>query len=507
MLDMDLIFYLTLALFILLFGTLDNNIDYDFWARLIVGKNFFQTGTLFDFDFQSWGSTHKFIDHEWGSSLIFYLIQNHFGDIGIYFFKSIIIFLTIFTITRIIRLENKKASFHFLFFFFALQAITYNIFSTIRCQTFSFLFFAIYLYILKKASCEKNYKILWCIPILNIIWTNLHGGFVVGIIITLIYAIGEYLNKKEYKPYIITFALTLLTSLINPYGLEYISFIISALSLNRTYITEWQSLFFSKYYQHILFKYELFFIISIATFIIVFLKNVKQKNLIKHFREIDKTKYLIIIFALLISLKSIRFHVFFVYTVIAFCYNDFYNIFNKKLPINIDNAKEIILFILILISTTSHIIDYKFINIVKPSEYPIFCTEFIKINNLKGNVFTIFHTGSYVSYKLYPNNQIFMDGRYEEVYDIDLINQMAKVFLAKDYNNFFEKNHTDILIIDNSYPIYEKLKKDSNWFLAYEDKNFSVFLPIQKKNKNFILPEKDLNYYNKTKFETSINWL
>ena len=504
---MDLIFYLTLGLFVLLFGTLDNNIDFDFWARLTVGKNFFQTGELFNNDFQSWGTTHTFIDHEWGSSLIFYLIQNHLGDIGIFFFKSAIIFLTLYTITKIIRLENKKAPLNFLFFFFAIQSVSYNIFSTVRCQTFSFLFFAIYLYILKKTSLEKNYKILWCLPILNIIWANLHGGFALGLIVILIYAIGEYLNKKPSKPYIIAFAFSCLTTLINPYGIEYITFIISALSLNRTYITEWQSVFFSKIYKHTLLKYELYFYPVILIFLYSIIKNIKSEGIKNFYKKIDKSKYLIIIFTLIISLKSMRFHVFFIYAILSYCYLDFYNIFNKKLPDKINKLKEIILFILILISTLSHLLEYKFINIVKPSQYPIYCVEFIKINSLKGNILTNFHTGSYVSYKLYPDNQIFMDGRYEEVYDTDLINEIANVFLAKNYQNFFRKYHTDILIIDKFYPIYNVLKKDTNWFLAFEDEHFSIFLPVKQKNLKFKLPNKNLDYYNKTKFETNINWL
>ena len=89
---MNLIFYITLALFVALFGALYNDIDYDFFARLIVGKSYFQTGTLFSNDFYSYGTTHEFIDHEWGSSLIFYLIQNYLGDVGLYLFKTIIIF-------------------------------------------------------------------------------------------------------------------------------------------------------------------------------------------------------------------------------------------------------------------------------------------------------------------------------------------------------------------------------------------------------------------------------
>ena len=81
---MDFIFYVLLLFQIIILGSFGNQIDYDFWARLIVGKSFFQTGTLFNNDFYSYGTTHKFIDHEWGSSLIFYLIQDNFGDIGLF---------------------------------------------------------------------------------------------------------------------------------------------------------------------------------------------------------------------------------------------------------------------------------------------------------------------------------------------------------------------------------------------------------------------------------------
>ena len=43
------------------------------------------------------------------------------------------------------------------------------------------------------------------------------------------------------------------------------------------------------------------------------------------------------------------------------------------------------------------------------------------------------------TYKLYPNNLVFMDGRYEEVYDNNLINEMGNFFLAKEPEKFLKK--------------------------------------------------------------------
>lgn len=502
---MDFIFYITLFLFTLLLGSINTEIDFDFFARLIVGKSYFQTGTLFNQDFYSYGTTHNFIDHEWGSSLIFYLIQNYLGDIGLFFFKSIIIFLTLFVITKAIRLGNKDIKLNFLFFFFALQSISYNIFQSIRCQTFSFLFFVLYFYILLLVRKTKNYKLLFCLPLLNIIWANLHGGFVLGLVLIALFGIGEFLNKnKIYSKYLLfIFISTCLTTLINPYGLNYLTFIFDAFKLNRIHITEWQSAFFNKNYVFSLIKFKLFFISTILIFLYSTIKNIKKFN----FENIDKTKWLTIIFIILITLKAQRCHVFFTYTILIFCYSDFYSIFNKKLPTIVDKTKEFLLFCLILISTIFHLIDYRFVNTLNNTDYPIYAVEFIKQNKLKGNIFTMFHTGSYVAYKLYPSNLVFMDGRYEETYDVDLINQMGDFFLGKDNEKLLKKYHHDILILDKYYPISNKLKNNKDWFLAYEDENHSLFLPIKLKNKKFIQPTKNINYYNKTKFETNINWL
>ena len=162
---------------------------------------------------------------------------------------------------------------------------------------------------------------------------------------------------------------------------------------------------------------------------------------------------------------------------------------------------------MIFISGISHLYEYKFINKVSENFYPVNSVEFIKQNNLKGNIFTNFHTASYVIYKLYPDNYIFMDGRYEETYDNSLINEMGKFFLSEDYKSFLNKYHFDILIMDKTYPkIIEILKTDSDWFLAYDEKAFCVFLPAKLKQNNFIFPKKSSLDFNREKFETKINW-
>lgn len=507
---MNFIFYLTLLAFFALFGAIDNQIDYDFWARLIVGKSFFQTGTLFNQDFYSYGTTHEFIDHEWGSSLVFYLLQDNFGDIGLYIFKTLMIFLTFFVITKIIKLDKSDAKFHFLFFFAAIQGISILIFSTIRCQIFSYFFFVFYLYILKTIKTTKNYRLFWCFPVLNVVWANLHGGFVLGLVLIAIFALGEFLNDskdKYWKLCLYTLLVTCLTTLINPYGFKYILFIFDAFALKREFIMEWHSAFFRDEIRGHHIKFITYFVCTYLMFIYSIVKNIYKNGFKNHFLKIDKTKYILIIIVSLIALKAVRCHSFFIFVILACCYNDFYKIFNKRLPLILDKIKAHILLYLIFISSFSRVYNFGFLNTVRETNYPIYAIEFLKANDIKGNVIVNFHNGSYLAYKLYPNNFVFMDGRYEEVYDVDLINDLGKIFLSMNYENLLKNYHTDAIIVENAYSLNSKILKNKNWFKAWGDSNFTLYLSKKYKNKKLVSPIKDKNYYYKTKFNTSIDWL
>ena len=287
---MIIVFYISLFLYIANISLISTNIDPDFWARIIVGKTFFQTGTLLNFDFQSFGPTRQWFDHEWGASLIFYSILDKFGDVGIITFKIVIVFVTYFILTRIILLRRKyihksikinptkEASFNIIFFILLTQSVLNVVNSTVRCHLFTFLFFVIWLYVLEKSRLENNYKILWLLPVSMIIWSNIHGGCFTGLGLLTLYIIGEYLNKKPIKPYVTTLAFSILALFVNPYGAEYVYFLFHAITLSRPNITEWQPLFSKIHFAHY-FKFKLWLMgMTILSSIILIRNYKKQQN-------------------------------------------------------------------------------------------------------------------------------------------------------------------------------------------------------------------------------------
>lgn len=525
---MIILFYISLFLYIFTMSVITNVVDFDLWARIVVGKTFFQTGELLNFDFQSFGPTRQWFDHEWGSSLVFYQILDKFGDFGLIAFKAVMIFITLFILTRIILLRRKhfeekngiraqnpftSAPFNIIFFILLTQAVLDIVFATVRCNAFTFLFFAIWLYALEKARLEGHYKLLWIIPATMIIWANMHGGCFVGLGLIFLYALGEFLNKKRFTPYIIVLALSLCAMFINPYGIKYVYFLFHAITLKRTAITEWQPIF---HQIHMLkfFKFKFWaFAVAIITGVFLVKKyrflGANLTNTVEKikalYNSLDKTKALILIVMFLMSIKTLRLIPFFAFSAAVFMYDDIYKIFNKKLSNPLNNAKEIFISILILFSFLYTIRTTPVQTSL--SGYPYVEAEYLKINNLKGNLFANFHFGSYLAYKLYPDIFIFMDGRYEESYDPDLLRRMNDIYVGANWEEEFNKQHIDYVILEKAYgTLYQRLIKSGKWRLALVSREFVLLIRSDIEIKNSKIPPKEFEHYNKDKWKTNIDW-
>lgn len=480
-----LLFYITLFLLSLAYSMTTNNYDFDLWARLIAGMGVIDGGHVLTQDFLSYTPVHTWWDHEWGAGVIFYFFLKYFGPFSLIILQALMLFGIFFTASRVIKIRTEKCPYNILFYFFALMAVMQNLNAPIRCHMFSFLFFTIFIYILEKVR-QGNNKLLYLIPIIILFWNNIHGGVVAGLGLMAMYAIGEFLNKKPFKKYLITLAVSCLVLFINPWGFDYIKFLLMANTMKRPYIIEWWGLF-SKYY---LFKHIIFKAFMLAVCIVEFLQ-LKGKT----WQKIDKVKYIVLLSTLYLAISHVKLLPFFAIASLCFVYEDLPQIKDKM-----------ICYALILISLLTFTVK-DFSIPIGMDTYPIKEVEFIKQNNLRGKILVNFGLGSYVSYKLYPNNLIFMDGRYEEVYYDYMVPLLKEFFLAyPNWHQILDNFPPDVMIIENYYPVYNKLKEGKEWKAIYEGKVFGIFIPSDNANKNFKQPTDDLNYYKNTLFDTDIKF-
>ena len=141
----------------------------------------------------------------------------------------------------------------------------------------------------------------------------------------------------------------------------------------------------------------------------------------------------------------------------ALCYNEIAGLF-LRLKIIIrkieKSAYAAILALALLIPFSSP--NYARVDL---SKFPLYEVEFLLINNLEGNIVVPFGLGSYISYKLYPDNKIFMDGRYEEVYNDKEFDVLMNYELAEEnWEDIVNNYKTDILMPRKEIDIYRVLK-------------------------------------------------
>ncbi|MDD3149796.1 MAG: hypothetical protein PHV68_03090, partial [Candidatus Gastranaerophilales bacterium] len=407
-----ILFYLTFIILILACSSILNGADWDLWARLIVGKNFFETGYLLNQDIFSYTPTKPlWIDHEWGSGVVFYFLVNKFGDLGVLFLKTLGFFGIIFLMTKIVKIQIKEQNLNIIFYLIVFAAMYTGVGATVRCQLFTFVFFVLYLFLLEKIRRGQN-QLLWLFPVIMLLWANLHGGFVAGLGLLIIYGIGEFLNKKQFKKYFLALIPTTLAVFINPYGIKYISYIFEAITMSRKNILEWQSSLTNG--EGLIFKVLL--IISIACIIINLVKNSFK------YSKTDKVKYILLFTTMYLSIAHIKHQALFAISAGCFLYEDFYwlmNIFYKKITKYISeglikaflNIKEVLIYGFIIITGVFIICQNPYQIVLSPKQYPVNSIQFLKENNIKGNLLTVFHWGSYAVWKLYPNCLLAIDGR------------------------------------------------------------------------------------------------
>jgi hypothetical protein len=60
-----------------------------------------------------------------------------------------------------------------------------------RPHLFTLLFTVVFYTILERVRENRNARLLWWLPVLTVLWTNLHGGWFLGVVLIGLYGAGE----------------------------------------------------------------------------------------------------------------------------------------------------------------------------------------------------------------------------------------------------------------------------------------------------------------------------
>jgi len=423
------------------FERLTNSIsDPDLWGYLAFGRYFWKLHSIPYQDVFSYTPTLcPWVYHEWLTGVLFFPIYQTFGPVGMQILKYLIALLTISIIYWTAR---KRGADHFgiIVVLFIIQGFLSIGYSPVRAQIFTWAFFVLTLYLLETAKKNEKYEGLWLLIPIQVIWCNLHGGFLSGLGLVGIYAIGEFLKNRPIRPYLTILLLSGLATLINPYGLAYWEYLFSAITMERPEITEWVSALGAL--QKGVFGSELFYLVNIFLFSLLLFAWSPGKEI---------TPFIALGLTLYLGLRHMRHLVFFFILIGAYLPLPVSTLFDRigsdpkviyfkrRLGLKIPT-----LFIMIVLVYYSYLIgNQNPLSLNVPAKldpkakssiyYPVGAVDYIKEKKLKGNLLGEFNWGEYLIWNLYPQCKISLDGRYETVY--------PKV-VCKEYFDFIDGRPT-----------------------------------------------------------------
>ena len=188
-------------------------IDPDFWWHLRTGQLIVQTRLIPKIDPFSYTATGKqWLTHEWLSEIFIYKSFES-GGFGLLILIFSVIITTSFVFSYFRCPDVSKP--YIAGFAVLLGALTSIPIWGVRPQMLTLLFTSIFLFLLDHFRQNENFKTLIPLPLLTILWVNLHAGYILGIAIEIIYISGYLLeiifqkdhNEKEKikKPFWILF--------------------------------------------------------------------------------------------------------------------------------------------------------------------------------------------------------------------------------------------------------------------------------------------------------------
>ena len=188
--------YIVLALFgifLILLTTFKISGDDDVFWHMATGRYIIEIGSVPStdvFGFVTQGQ--EWMPFEWGWDVITYGLYNIGGYTALSIFRTIV-FLAIFAILFWV-MQRFKVSFNISILVLGLMAFGTIDRLTPRPHIMSYLFFAILVWIITDYKYFRhNYKVLFFLPLIFLIWSNMHMGIIAGMFFFGIYVLYELL--------------------------------------------------------------------------------------------------------------------------------------------------------------------------------------------------------------------------------------------------------------------------------------------------------------------------
>lgn len=443
---------------------------------------------------------YPFLNHHWGSGLIFFLVQKAFGFRGLslfYLVLSLIAFFLFFDLAR--RESNIWLAFLISLFFIPLISSR----AEIRPEIFSYLFSGLVFWLLWNYKKEIiSYKCLFLLPLIELFWVNLHIYFFLGIFIIGIFWFSELLpkqlknlsySKERLKNVSLAFFLSILAALVNPFGLKGVLY---PFNIFRNYgyrVLENQPVWFLQkltiFNNSILLYFEIASLFILTAFVLLFLLNRPK------FSWLFFTFFLFFDLAAWLAFRNFALFAFFAIPLASFVFR---NLLVQRSKFG-QTGKNLLMTVFVILALIISYFDFSCflkrpanpgLGLAKENES---AADFFEKNQLKGPIFNDYDIGGYLIYYLYPKEKVFVDNR-PEAYPSSFF---KKIYIPLQQNDEIWKEYSrkyNFQVIFFSYHDFTpwgqdfliKRLNDPDWLPVFASHQALIFLKNNNQNKSVI---------------------
>lgn len=436
-------------------------IDLDFGWQIRMGKFILEHGIPRSDPFTYTMPSYPYIDHEWITSILFYLSQKYLGISGLAFVIIATVFASIF-------LQINKRFSLWTFLPLLLSCVALLTFFGIRAQVLGWIFFSLIIKVIFDYNLWKKCKLF--VPLILLLWVNTHGSFVMGLIMITGLVLNITWQKKLTKLDLLVFILSFVVTFINPYGYQVWGEIIAHLvdTNGKNHIGEWMPLLYFINHQTLFYLFCI-----IVSYSVILLSRSK----------IELYKLILLTSMAFASFTSIRHIPFYVLLSLPLLTDSIYfikkNAYKNKIILKTIFSTILLISLLIsLIEITNVEIFVK--TVQEKKAYPVNAIEYLRKNLPQKQIMSIWEWGGYLSWKL-PEKKVFIDGRTlvwkwnknkknesNNIYKENELILQGKISLSKTV----KKYNIDTLLfpvqLETDKILKKQIEKDG-WVLKYKD--------------------------------------
>ena len=464
--------------------------DPDLWGHLRYGRLFIEQRSLSlpdPFAYTTAGLTWH--THEYLSQILLRLTYDLAGPPGLIALKCLVGGAALYVLYRCIRLVTDAPRIWAPILMLA--AILLGRFYLFRPQIFTYLLLAIFTLTLIRYLFDLRAR-LWILPLLLIPWANLHGGFVAGIgVIGLalgLRVIGSWRRHSSHissiwrdtRALLGTLLACLGASLLTPMGWQLWPFLVTELGnpYNRRYLVEWQPVRLSAPGLDGLLLLFLVALLLIAGFLAQ--RRVPQIAGLRPWHWLVSCLPLAIM--ALQSHRHIPIMLIWAVPILALLGGAAIDAWSEA-----RFTQSILALLTALILVPALLGAYYTLSDPSPrirltkdslgNDRPFGAVAFMRANELGGNVYAPLWWGAYLTWELYPDILVSMDGRNDTLFPVEMVGENLIFYKGRpDTPHAPLRYTTDFLLVPAGSEVLSMARADEHWTAIFDDSESILFV-------------------------------